>query len=109
MQNLVIIESPGKVKTIKSCLGKNYDVIASVGHVRDLPKSSLGIDVKNGFEPKYVTIQGKNKIISDLKQKAKEADRVYLATDPDRLTVKERQSHGTFQKCSISMRTKPKE
>ena len=84
MQNLVIIESPGKVKTIKSCLGKNYDVIASVGHVRDLPKSSLGIDVKNGFEPKYVTIQGKNKIISDLKQKAKEADRVYLATDPDR-------------------------
>ena len=84
MRNLVIIESPGKVKTIKSCLGKDYDVIASVGHVRDLPVSTLGIDVNNGFEPKYVTIQGKSKIISELKQKSKEADRVYLATDPDR-------------------------
>ena len=84
MSNLVIIESPGKVKTIKSCLGKNYDVIASVGHVRDLPKSSLGIDVNKDFEPKYVVIQGKTKVINELKQKANEADRVFLATDPDR-------------------------
>ena len=83
-KNLVIVESPAKVKTIKKYLGKNYDVVASKGHVRDLPKSTMGVDVENDFEPKYITIRGKGDTISELKKLSKEADKVYLATDPDR-------------------------
>ena len=81
---LVIVESPAKARTIGKYLGKGYDVAASVGHVRDLPPKELGVDVDHGFEPKYVTIRGKGKIITELKQKAKKADRIILATDPDR-------------------------
>ncbi len=83
-KKLVIVESPAKARTIEKYLGKGYQVAASVGHVRDLPKKELGVDVDNGFEPKYVTIRGKGKVIADLKKKAKNADRVILATDPDR-------------------------
>ena len=83
-KNLVIVESPTKAKTIKKFLGKNYDVIASEGHVRDLPKSSMGIDKENDFEPHYITIRGKGDLVSELKKAAKKADFVYLATDPDR-------------------------
>ncbi len=81
---LVIVESPAKVKTIKKFLGSNYEVMASNGHVRDLPKSQLGIDVDNDFEPKYITIRGKGDILAALRKAAKKADKVYLATDPDR-------------------------
>lgn len=81
---LVIVESPAKVKTIKKFLGKNYEVTASNGHVRDLPKSKMGIDFENDFEPKYITIRGKGDILAKLRKEAKKADRVYLATDPDR-------------------------
>ncbi len=83
-KNLVIVESPAKVKTIQKFLGKNYEVIASNGHVRDLPKSTLGIDVENDFEPKYITIRGKGDVLANLRKEVKKADRVYLATDPDR-------------------------
>ncbi|WP_138159266.1 type I DNA topoisomerase [Peptoniphilus catoniae] len=83
-KNLVIVESPTKAKTIKKMLGRNYKVLASVGHVRDLPKSRLAIDIDNNFEPEYINIRGKGKLINELKKEAKEADRVYLATDPDR-------------------------
>lgn len=82
--NLVIVESPAKAKTIKQYLGKSYSVIASQGHVRDLPKSQMGIDLENGFEPKYITIRGKGDLIAKLKKAAKDAKKVYLATDPDR-------------------------
>ena len=82
--NLVIVESPAKVKTIKKFLGSNYEVAASYGHVRDLPKSRMGIDVDNGYEPKYITIRGKGELLADLRKKARKADRIYLATDPDR-------------------------
>lgn len=81
---LVIVESPAKVKTIKKFLGANYEVAASNGHVRDLPKSQLGIDVENDFEPKYITIRGKGELLAGLRKSAKKADKVYLATDPDR-------------------------
>lgn len=81
---LVIVESPAKVKTIKKFLGTNYQVEASNGHVRDLPKSQMGIDVENNYEPKYITIRGKGDILSKLRKEAKKADKVYLATDPDR-------------------------
>ena len=81
---LVILESPNKIKAVKGYLGKNYKVIASVGHVRDLPKSTLGIDLEHDFAPKYINIRGKGDIIKGLKQEAKNADTVYLATDPDR-------------------------
>ncbi|MCI8293397.1 MAG: type I DNA topoisomerase [Hespellia sp.] len=81
---LVIVESPAKVKTIKKFLGNNYTVAASNGHVRDLPKSQLGIDVEKDFEPKYITIRGKGDILANLRKEAKKADKVYLATDPDR-------------------------
>ena len=81
---LVIVESPAKVKTIKKFLGKNYEVVASNGHVRDLPKSTLGIDVDNDFEPKYITIRGKGDVLAKLRKEVKKADKVYLATDPDR-------------------------
>ncbi|NLB80757.1 MAG: type I DNA topoisomerase, partial [Clostridiaceae bacterium] len=82
--NLVIVESPTKAKTIKRYLGKNYSVVASMGHLRDLPKSSLGIDTEHDFEPKYITIRGKGELLAKLKKLAKAAKRVYLATDPDR-------------------------
>lgn len=81
---LVIVESPAKVKTIKKFLGANYQVAASNGHVRDLPKSQLGIDVENDFEPKYITIRGKGDILSNLRKEVKKAEKIYLATDPDR-------------------------
>ena len=83
-KNLVIVESPAKVKTIKKFLGKNYEVVASNGHVRDLPKSQLGIDVENDFEPKYITIRGKGELLASLRKEVKKADKVFLATDPDR-------------------------
>lgn len=81
---LVIVESPAKVKTVKKFLGSNYEVLASNGHVRDLPKSSLGIDVENDYEPHYITIRGKGELLASLRKAAKKADKVYLATDPDR-------------------------
>lgn len=81
---LVIVESPAKVKTVKKYLGANYEVAASMGHVRDLPKSRLGIDVEHDFEPKYITIRGKGELLASLRKAAKKADKVYLATDPDR-------------------------
>ena len=81
---LVIVESPAKVKTIKKFLGQNYDVEASNGHVRDLPKSQMGIDVEHDYEPKYITIRGKGDILANLRKKVKKADKIYLATDPDR-------------------------
>ena len=82
--NLVIVESPAKAKTIGRYLGKNYKIVASVGHVRDLPKSQIGVDVEKNFEPKYITIRGKGEVISKLKKDAKGAKRIFLATDPDR-------------------------
>ena len=81
---LVIVESPAKVKTIKKFLGSNYEVLASNGHVRDLPKSQLGIDVEHDYEPKYITIRGKGDILAKLRKEVKKAEKVYLATDPDR-------------------------
>lgn len=81
---LVIVESPAKVKTIKKFLGSNYVVAASNGHVRDLPKSQLGIDVEHDFEPKYITIRGKGDILANLRKEVKKSDKIYLATDPDR-------------------------
>ena len=82
--NLVILESPGKIGAVKSYLGSNYKVIASVGHVRDLPKSSLGIDIDNGFIPHYINIRGKGELIKELRKEAKNADKIFFATDPDR-------------------------
>ncbi len=81
---LVIVESPAKVKTIKKFLGANYEVAASNGHVRDLPRSVLGIDVEHDFEPKYITIRGKGDILANLRKEVKKAEKIYLATDPDR-------------------------
>lgn len=81
---LVIVESPAKVKTIKKFLGSNYEVAASNGHVRDLPKSQLGIDVEHDYEPKYITIRGKGDILAKLRKEVKKAEKIYLATDPDR-------------------------
>ncbi|HOV27368.1 MAG TPA: type I DNA topoisomerase [Pseudobacteroides sp.] len=82
--NLVIVESPAKAKTIGKFLGKGYKITASMGHVRDLPKSQMGVDIENNFEPKYITIRGKGDLIAKLKKEAKNADKIYLATDPDR-------------------------
>ena len=81
---LVIVESPAKVKTIKKFLGANYEVMASNGHVRDLPKSRLGIDVDKDYEPQYITIRGKGEILANLRKEVKKAEKIYLATDPDR-------------------------
>lgn len=81
---LVIVESPAKVKTVKKFLGANYEVAASNGHVRDLPRSTMGIDVENDFEPKYITIRGKGDILANLRKEVKKAEKIYLATDPDR-------------------------
>lgn len=82
--NLVIVESPAKAKTIKQYLGKSYNVVASMGHIRDLPKSQMGVDLEHHFEPKYITIRGKGELLSKLKKEAKNAKKIYLATDPDR-------------------------
>ncbi|MBQ8548913.1 MAG: type I DNA topoisomerase [Lachnospiraceae bacterium] len=83
-KNLLIVESPSKAKTIKKFLGANYEVLASNGHVRDIPKSRMGIDVDNDYEPKYITIRGKGDILAKLRKEVKKAEKVYLATDPDR-------------------------
>lgn len=83
-KNLVIVESPAKSKTIEKFLGRNYTVRASMGHLRDLPKSIFGVDIEHGFEPKYINIRGKGELIKELKAAAKKADKVYIATDPDR-------------------------
>ena len=84
MSNLIIVESPKKVETIKRYLKGDYEVIASMGHLRDLPKSKIGVDIEHDFKPEYCDIKGKEKIISEIKRKAKKADNVYLAADPDR-------------------------
>ena len=84
MSNLVIVESPAKAKTIKKYLGKDYEVVASMGHVRDLPAAKLSVDIKNDFAPKYAIIKGKEKLVKDLKEQVAHVDKVYLATDPDR-------------------------
>jgi len=83
-KNLVIVESPAKIKTIKKFLGTNYEVVASVGHVRDLPKSQLGFSPEDDYEPKYITIRGKGDLLASLRKEVKKADKIYLATDPDR-------------------------
>lgn len=83
-KNLIIVESPAKSKTIKKFLGKNYEVVASNGHVRDMPKSQMGVDFDNDFEPKYITIRGKGDLLASLRKEVKKADKIYLATDPDR-------------------------
>ena len=83
-KNLVIVESPSKATTIGKFLGSSYKVVASVGHVRDLPKSKIGIDIENDFEPNYINIRGKGDVIKSLKKEAKSAKKIYLATDPDR-------------------------
>ena len=95
-KNLVIVESPAKAKTIKKFLGTGYEVIASQGHVRDLPKSQLGVSVEDDFEPKYITIRGKGDILAELRKAAKKADKVY--PQPTR-TVKEKQYPGIFRNC----------
>ena len=84
MSKLVIVESPAKAKNIKGYLGKGYDVVASMGHVRDLPAARLSVDIAHDFAPKYAVIAGKENFVKDLKKKAQAADYVYLATDPDR-------------------------
>ena len=84
MANLVIVESPSKASTIKGYLGSNYKVVASKGHVRDLPKSSLGVDIENNFEAHYINIRGKGDLIKEIKKEAKAANKIFLATDPDR-------------------------
>jgi DNA topoisomerase-1 len=81
---LIVVESPAKAKTIRKYLGSAYRVRASVGHIRDLPERELGVDVENGFEPKYVTIRGKGKVIQELRREAESVTEVLLATDPDR-------------------------
>ena len=83
-KNLLIVESPAKAKTIKKFLGTNYEVVASNGHVRDIPKSRMGIDVENDYEPKYITIRGKGDVLAKMRKEVKKADKIYLATDPDR-------------------------
>src|SRR5690606_23000646 len=83
-RTLIIVESPAKARTIERFLGRGYKVQASMGHVRDLPKSQFGVDIEAGFEPKYITIRGKGPVVNRLRQEAKKADRVLLATDPDR-------------------------
>src|SRR4029077_4391638 len=83
-RGLVVVESPAKAKTLKKYLGKDFDVKASVGHIRDLPKSSLGVDVEKNFQPTYELIKGKQKVVEELAKAALRADKVYLAADPDR-------------------------
>ena len=88
--NLVILESPSKALTVKGYLGSNYKVIASIGHVRDLPKSSLGVDIENDFEAHYINIRGKGDLIKEIRKEAKAANKIYLATD-------QRRSRGIFR------------
>ena len=83
-KNLVIVESPTKAKTLSKFLGRNYKIMASIGHLRDLPKSKFGVDIENNFEPEYIKVRGKAKIINEIKKEADKADNVYLASDPDR-------------------------
>jgi DNA topoisomerase-1 len=83
-KNLLIVESPAKSKTLKKFLGRDFDVVATIGHVIDLPKSRIGVDVDHDFAPEYVVIEGKDKVIKDLRAAAKKADKIYLAPDPDR-------------------------
>ena len=83
-KKLVIVESPTKVDSVKKYLGSAYNIEATMGHLRDLPKSQMGVDIEHDFEPKYITIRGKGELIAKLKKKAKAADKIYLATDPDR-------------------------
>ena len=92
--NIVIVESPAKAKTIGKYLGRNYVVKASLGHVKDLPKSKLGVDLEKDFEPVYELIPGKEKVVKDLRSAAKSADRIFLAADPDRLPGRIRQTGG---------------
>ena len=80
---LVIVESPAKAKTIGKFLGSKYKVVASNGHVRDLPKSQLGVDIEKGFEPKYITLRGRGDVLESIRREAKQAKKIYLATDPD--------------------------
>ena len=82
--NLVIVESPAKARTIEKYLGPDYHVVASMGHLRDLPKSTMGVDIENNFEPNYQPVKGREEVIEELRKKAKASDIVYLATDPDR-------------------------
>ena len=84
MSNLVIVESPAKAKTIKKYLGRGFEVVASMGHVRDLPKTRMGVDIEHDFTPKYMDIRGKGDLIKSLKAQAKKSDKIYLATDPAR-------------------------
>ena len=84
MSKLVIVESPTKAKTIERILGKNYRVVASNGHVMDLPKSQLGVDVEHNFAPKYITLRGRGDVLDKIRSEAKKADQILLATDPDR-------------------------
>ena len=83
-KKLVIVESPAKAKTINKILGKDYKVAASIGHIIDLPKAKLGVDIEDHFKPEYVTIKGKNKIIRELKSEAEKVEEILIATDPDR-------------------------
>lgn len=98
MSDLVIVESPAKAKTIKKYLGSGYEVVASMGHVRDLPKSRLSVDIKKNFAPKYEIIKGKEKLVDDLKSAAEKSEHIYLATD---LTVRERQFLGILPIFSV--------
>ncbi|MEE8346312.1 MAG: toprim domain-containing protein, partial [Dehalococcoidia bacterium] len=84
MRNLVVVESPAKARTISRILGSEYEVMASVGHVRDLPKSDLGVDIEQGFQPKYVIPREKSRAVKEIRQAAESATTIYLATDPDR-------------------------
>jgi len=83
-KSLVVVESPAKAKTIEKILGKDYIVDSSVGHIRDLPKKELGVDVENNFKPKYVLIRGKGPVVKAIQEKAKKVDCIYIAADPDR-------------------------
>ena len=83
-KSLIIVESPTKAKTITKYLGRGYTVMASVGHIKDLPTSKLGVDLDHNFKPQYVTIKGKSKVLADIKKKAEAADKIFLAPDPDR-------------------------
>ena len=94
---LVVVESPAKAKTINKYLGKDYKVVASMGHVRDLPKSKLGVDVDDGFEPSYEVIASRKKVLKELKDEAKKATEIFVATDP---TAKARRSAGTSPRSS---------
>jgi len=83
-KNLIIVESPSKAKTINKIVGDDFQVKASVGHIKDLPEDKLGVDIQKGFEPEYIIIPGKEKIVKELKESAKKAKKIFIATDPDR-------------------------